>query len=354
LVAKIGMAVFAFRSGLDLWLQLQTYLARNHRPPRSADQPGELLITEVMGRYLEEHVATLKLAKSAKWVADMATNVLKWWGDKSLAEVNARNCREYVSWRTSQPIARYTKSEGSLVGTQTARHELAIMRAAIIYYHKHHGPLKSVPTVTLPPKSPPREDYFWSRSEAAKRIRAARRRPDNHHIVRLILLGLYSGTRPGAMLKLRWLPSTEGGWIDVDNEIIHRRARQEVKTKKKKPSARIHKRLIHHLRRWRREDMARGFTHVIHFDGKPINSVYRSWQSVRLAAGSNLKDGPHVLRHTAATWFMSWGVEPALISGYLGMSMEVLMDVYAHHHPMFQEAIAQATPKKQANQVRTK
>jgi len=130
----------------------------------------------------------------------------------------------------------------------------------------------------------------------------------------MILIGLYSGTRPGATLKLRWLPSTEGGWIDVE----------------------------------------RGFTHVIHFGGKPITSVHRSWQSVRLAAGSNQKDGPHILRHTAATWVMSWGLDPSLISGYLGMSIEVLMSVYAHHHPTFQADIAQATPKKHANRSRTK
>jgi hypothetical protein len=37
------------------------------------------------------------------------------------------------------------------------------------------------------------------------------------------MIGLYSGTRIDAMLRLRWLPSPEGGWVDVDNGIIHRR-----------------------------------------------------------------------------------------------------------------------------------
>ena len=326
---------------------LQQYLARHHRPPRGANRPSELLIAEVMARYLEEHAPT---RPSAAWIARMATDVLRWWGEKALSEVNGRNCRDYVTWRTAQPVAACTRNKGRMVGLQTARHELAIMRAAIRFYHREYGPLQSVPAVRLPPKSPAREDYFWSRDEAARRIRAARRRPETHHIVRMILIGIYSGTRSGAMFKLRWLPSTTGGWIDVDSEIIHRRALQAVRTKKRQPPARIHKRLLPHLRKWRREDMERGITNVIHYGGQPIKEKVRSsWQTLRKEAGGTRKDSPHILRHTAATWFMSWGLDVALIAGYLGMSVDVLLDVYGHHHPMFQEP----SPKLRPGNIRT-
>jgi hypothetical protein len=33
----------------------------------------------------------------------------------------------------------------------------------------------------------------------------------------------------------------------------------------------------------------------------------------------------------------------------LGMSVDVPLDVYGHHHPQFQAAIAQATPRKRVN-----
>jgi len=198
----------------------------------------------------------------------------------------------------------------------------------------------------MPAKPPPREDYFWSRDEAARRIRAAQWRPETQHLVRLILLGLYSGTRSGAMFRMRWLPSTDGGWIDIDGQIIHRCAHQAVRTKKRQPPARIHKRLLPHLRKWHREDQARGFTHVIHFAGKPIRSTSCGWEAVRKEAGGVRKDSPHILRHTAATWFMNAGIDVAIVAGYLGMSVDVLMRVYGHHHPQFQENIAQATPRK--------
>jgi integrase len=139
----------------------------------------------------------------------MAADILRWWGDKSLGEVNGRNCRAYVEWRTAQRVIKSSR----LVGVETARHELTVLRAAIRYYHGEHGPLQSVPVVTLPPSAPPREDYFLTRAEVAQRIRVARRRYDTRHMVRMILLGVYTGSRPGALLKLRWLPSIEGGWL---------------------------------------------------------------------------------------------------------------------------------------------
>jgi hypothetical protein len=52
--------------------------------------------------------------------------------------------------------------------------------------------------------------------EGAACIRAAKSRPETHHRVRVILIGLYSGARPGAIMCLLWLPSPVGGCIDVE------------------------------------------------------------------------------------------------------------------------------------------
>jgi integrase len=232
---------------------LQEYLAKNHRPPRGANSPEDLLVAEVMSIHLREHAPT---TASAYWIGDMSADILAWWGERSLAEVNARNCRAYVAWRTAQPPKTCKHKRGRQISETTARNELIVLRAAINYYHREHGPLQAVPVVTLPPRKPPRVDYFLSRSEIAALIRAARRYIQTRHMERLILVGLYSGTRPGAMLKLRWLPSSDGGWIDLDNEVIHRRSQDARRTKKRQPPVRIHKRLLPHLRRWQREDAA--------------------------------------------------------------------------------------------------
>jgi hypothetical protein len=84
------------------------------------------------------------------------------------------NCKAYVDWRTSQRVKSYRRRLARLVSEQTARHELKTLRAAIKRYHKKHGPLDAVPEVTLPDKAPARADYWWARSEAGARSRAAR------------------------------------------------------------------------------------------------------------------------------------------------------------------------------------
>jgi hypothetical protein len=51
---------------------------------------------------------------------------------------------------------------------------------------------------------------------------------------------------------------------------------------------------------------------------------------------------PHTLRHTAATWLMQAGVDKWEAAGFLAMSVEMLDQVYGHHHPDFLRTAAQA------------
>ena len=223
------------------------------------------------------------------------------------------------------------------------------MRAAIRYYHaSEHGPLDAVPAVTMPGKPKTRVGYFLTRKMVADRIRAARRRHRSSHVIRLILIGAYSGTRPGAIKRLRWIPSTHGGWFDLDSQTLHRRGQGAPESKKRQPPARIHARLLPWLKRWRDADLAQGCTHVIHYYGKPVARIDNAWASIAAEAGHSERDGPHIMRHTAATWQMQAGVDPYEAAGYLGMSVQTLMEVYGHHSPAFQSNAARAAGKRPA------
>lgn len=53
-----------------------------------------------------------------------------------------------------------------------------------------------------------------------------------------------------------------------------------------------------------------------------------------------------LLRHTAATWLMQRGVPVWEAAGFLGMSAEVLLGTYGHHHPDFLHGAANAITSK--------
>ena len=307
---------------------LSRHILEKYQPTARKGGLDQIHLSDVMNIYLKEHAPS---TKSLDWLLYTGTPIIEWWGLKTLADVRAMTCREYVTWRTGQQVS-----------DQTARHDLKTMRAAIRYYHAEYGPLPAVPVVTLPERAQPRKDYWLTRKQVADRIRAARTTAQCRHVARMLLIGVYSGTRPGAILRLRWVPSTDGGWFDLDSQTLHRRGEGEGESNKRQPPARIHSRLLPHLERWRKADLEKGITHVVHYYGRPIEKLRRSWRRVAVEAGDEREDGPHICRHTAATWLMQSGVDQYEAAGYLGMSPETLWEVYGHHSPAFQQRAANA------------
>jgi hypothetical protein len=123
-----------------------------------------------------------------------------------------------------------------MVKPATIRRELITLTAAIGHWHKEHGPLSSIPAVTMPDKPAAKSDWLdrrdtarllagalgyyrceWS-DVASRKVRWAWRRDReamSRHAARFIFIGLYTGTRHAAVLGVRWMPSTDGGWIDL-------------------------------------------------------------------------------------------------------------------------------------------
>lgn len=312
---------------------LEAYLADKYTPPSGPSALDKLLIADVVNCYLKErapHVA------EPGFIRATALPILAWWESKTLADVKGNACREYVAWRTEA------------VSLQTARHDLKTLRAAINHYHAEHGPLPAVPVVSLPEKAPPR-DRWLTRDEAARLLKAARRRPETRHVARFILIALYTGTRSAAVLGLRWLPATTGGHVDLDRGVLYRRGAGQRETKKRQPPVRLPDRLLGHLRRWQRADARHGITHVVHYQGSACGKMRRSWATVRAEAGLGQDVTPHVMRHTCCTWLMQAGVEIFEAAGFLGMSAATLEQVYGHHHPDYQRDAAAKIGRRPQN-----
>ena len=251
---------------------LADYIRAKYEPPTGKGQ--ELLVVEAVAAYLEHHVAHLASVKSRDFGRDTCRPLLQWWSGKTIAQVNGINCRAYVKWRIKQT------HNGRKISDQTARHDLKSLRAALRWYKREVDSAMIVPTVTMPSKAPPRLDYFLTRDEMAMRLRAARKSERTHHVARMLLIGWYTGTRPGAILALRWLPSPTAGWFDLNAGVLHRRGSATRITNKRQPPARIHARLLPHLRRWHKADTAKGFSDVIRYHGEQVTKLRSSWASV--------------------------------------------------------------------------
>jgi integrase len=328
--------------------KLAAYIADKYRPSRSAQDIDQIDVADVLSIYLDDcgpRVADqLKLARSIDRLNDF-------WGGKVLSRVTPSECRAYVASRGK---------EGG------ARADLETLRAAINHHAKeglHHGVVR----VVLPSKGPPR-DRWLTRDEAAALIWACwryRERQTVHrgrhkgqqittekrplrHLARFILIGLYTGTRAGAIASASPYRNTGHSFVDLDQGIYYRLAIGRRATNKRQTPAPIPPRLSSHMRRWVRRGVVT--SHFVEWQGVPIKSVKTAFRHAVKLAGLWGRVTPHTLRHTAATWLMQRGVSIWQAAGYLGMSPQMIERTYGHHHPDYMRGAAAAiTAKHPAN-----
>jgi integrase len=157
---------------------------------------------------------------------------------------------------------------------------------------------------------------------------------------REILIETYTGLRPGSAAGLRYKPSDEDGWIDVDTGTIHRTGNAEGVTKKSKfPTSSIPRRLRQHVGRWRKRDRSLGLANYIirKWDTTPYFSTGFAFNKIVENAGLDPNIIRHTFRHTLASWLAYIGAEQASAAKLLGMSVGTLDRVYRHLAPATEE-----------------
>jgi len=355
--------------------RLGEYIAAKFTPAARESDLSKISVAEVLTAYGREHAPHTK-GKTSVTIGYNIAALIPFWGDKVLADIRTQTCRDYAASRKHKTVrGKDGRDRIVIISDDTIRRELSALSAAIGHWNKAHGPLNAVPEVTMPDKGAGR-DRWLTRQEAALLLAGAlgfyrcfscdirtrkvssrwlRHRPAiNRHAARFILLGLASGTRPGAIAALQWMPNTIGGWIDMERGILHRRGQAETETKKRRPPARLGRKILAHLARWKRlDEEARAkaceeagesvalFLHVVCYNGRPVEKIRSAWSTAREFAWLDDKVTPHTLRHTRATWVMQRGIDLWEASGHLGMSVKTLTDVYGHHHPDWQKEAAE-------------
>lgn len=354
--------------------ELEAYLAGKHVTKAAEGQrrASEIEIADVVSVYARDIAP--KHSRPGE-TAQRLGKLLDYFGDgKRLSQLSGQACRDYARWRGSDAAAR---------------RELEDLRSAVNHYHAE-GLVHERIKVVLPERSPMRE-HWMTRQQAAAFVRSAwrfeetdadaphghrgintaRRRLDDgsfgptfyyawrggprlpgkpgeraferayaaaikakprtfprRHVARFTLVGLYTGTRSGAIVRASFYPERGRGYVDVDRGVFYRRAPGARETKKRQPSVPLPRRLLAHLRRWKRL----GQRYVVEYRGRPIDRMAKAFRQNARDCGLEWAT-PHVLRHTAATWGMQRSADPWRLAEFLGMSLKMLLDRYGHHHP---------------------
>jgi integrase len=300
------------------------YLATKHRPTFGDGDPARIPVADVLNLYVKERAP---LTASPERVAYAVAPLSAFWGDKMVEHVTSGGCQDYVAWRTAQPITAFKDpAEARRVGAQTARRELAVLSAALGYAHKEKK-LKYKIALELPEKTSPRTRWL-TRAEAARLLWASWR-SGNRHLARFVLVALYTGGRHDAVVRLRWLPSVDAGWVDLDQELIFRKGAGESESSKRRPPVAISPRLAAHLRRWQTE----GGAYVVTWGGLPVAKIRRAWNTARQRAGLGTEVTPHILRHTFASWGIQAGSSFAEVATAIGTTEQIVREVYGHLAP---------------------
>ena len=226
----------------------------------------------------------------------------EFWGNKKLAEVTGESCREYV------------RKCGSTGG---ARRDLEDLRAAI-NYHAKEGFHRGIVRVVLPEKGVPR-DRWLTRKEAADLLRVCWRARETQtvhrgplkgqkiqtdkrplrHLARFILIGLYTGTRAGAIATASPYMREGSSFVDLEEGIFYRLAIGRRATKKRQPTVPIPPRLLAHLRRRKAKGIAR--EHFVEWNGRPVQAVKTAFETAVRLAKLPGRVTPHTLRHYVAS-----------------------------------------------------
>src|SRR3977135_617745 len=275
--------------------KLRDYIATKYTPKRRVRHIDYIPIADVLSIYLDAQLDKLRSRFNVDSESDEAVPAIRkfkkrierlneWWGAKMLGDVNGEACRSY------------TKKRGKKGG---ARRDLEDLRAAI-GHHAAEGYHREIVKISLPEKGEPR-DKWLTRTDAAKLIwtcwryremqkmsrgptkglRVATGKRPLRHLARFILIGIYSGSRAGAIAAASPIPAIGPAFFAFDRGIYSRRKRGSAKTNKRQPPVPIPPRLLAHLRRWHR--VALDAKYFVEFNGQPVTSVKTELQSARQA-----------------------------------------------------------------------
>jgi hypothetical protein len=321
--------------------ELTDYISSRRKISRKSDI-GTYLVTDALAVYGEQHA----LAKPGAHNYKTAIKALvPFFEGKTVAPALVQDYKAYRNQKGREKRGRdYTDS--------AIRRELRELRSALSYCRRQNI-IDELPVFDLPPESAPRETWL-TRNEAARLLwaalgfeldangRLARREGKlvrvatyarAPHLPLFIAIAQRTAARKEAILGLRLQPNREGGHVDFERDLIDFRKSGTAQTKKRRAVQPMANKLKALLRAAKRKNMRYVFGNAA---GNRIGNIRKSFESAFHRAGLPVGVVPHTLSHTAVTWRVQddrTGVEAIRIAQFTAKSLDVIMQVYAHHNP---------------------
>ena len=291
--------------------------------------------------------------------------LLRFWDEVPLFAITRDACWAYADWRDDQEDPRNLNGTPTVT---TVNVELSLLRNMVNRYCAARR-IDPVPTVyMLPPRRSSRG--FLRVREVDRLLKATegrvwdpdsgdwRRLPSGEYDLndaawrarvwpmrRMILLCIWTGSRPAVVRRATWDRRPDRPWIDLRVGNLHRRGATEPLSKKRAPPVRLTRALMTMAQAWREQDAARGHGHVVHDLGGAELGKSQPWKLfglVREAAGLPEDVTLRTLRASCAVWLMENGCTPEQAAAFLGNTAHVLSRFYDRYAPEFSHAAADA------------
>lgn len=320
----------------------ERYMFEVWYPTRRLDHSTEgeaVTVGQVLETYYQEHAVQSGKVAAPEAIMYRKDNLKKFFMG-GCEDVSPQGCRDYVQYRRDECGVRLT----------TIISELKCLRAAFMYCKKENR-ISSVPSFEIPQNQDNQRERWLTRSEAAALIRAARK-SGSQHLVLFILIGLYTGQRKEAILRLQWHQNPAGGYVDLQDGKIYWRKEGRQTTKRQPKAQPINHRLARFLGYAKRRTNS---FYVINWNGERIKRINKAFGTAARNAGlnpshykpandegANKRVTPHTLCHTCITWLLRQEVPVWDVAGFVGKSEDMIREVYGHHCPDHMERAARA------------
>jgi len=284
------------------------------------------MVVDVLIDYAEERKQSGEVVDLDR-ISYAVQALTRFWLNRSISEINRATCKEYGSSRE--------------VSDGTVRRELGVLKAAISHDFKE-GRLRDPVHVFLP-KKPKAKTRWLTYDEYERLLESANALPKaSQYLPLFIEIGVHTGARKRAILDLRWEQ------IDFKNNIIYFQHADDIETKKKKSTIPMPPELRGTLLKVKMKSA--GADYVF---GKKDFDIKKSFAKACKDAGIEGVT-PHTLRHTTVTWLLQEGVPIREISGYVGLSEDMIHRVYGHHSPEWLQSSKTAIGNKIRKASRSK